>query len=304
MKALRTAEERFTNLPGYDFASHYTELADGEGGLLRMHYLDEGARDGQLILCLHGEPSWSFLYRKMIPVFVEAGYRVVAPDLIGFGKSDKPASQADYTYARHVQWVKGLLVNLDLQGVTLVCQDWGGLIGLRLAAENPDRFARIVAANTGLPTGDRKLSRAFVEWREFSQTAAEFEIGPIIDRATVSELPKEVIAAYDAPFPDDSYKQGARVFPALVPISPDDPAAADNRRAWEVLRKWQKPFLTSFSDSDPITAGAEKLFQLTIPGCKGQPHTIINRAGHFLQEDKGEQFARVVADFVSATFVR
>jgi haloalkane dehalogenase len=301
MKLLRTPEDRFANLPGYDYPPHYLETDDDDGGRLRVHYLDEGPREGQVVLCLHGEPSWSYLYRKMIPVFVGAGHRVVAPDLVGFGKSDKPASREDHTYARHVKWMKAVLEHLDLNGITLVCQDWGGLIGLRLATENPDRFARIVAANTGLPTGDQSLSEAFMSWREFSQTIPEFPVGVILNGATVSELSPEVIAAYEAPFPDESYKEGARMMPALVPISPDDPASAANRKAWEVLRKWEKPFLTAFSDSDPVTAGADLWLQSEIPGTKGQPHTTIKDGGHFLQEDQGDTFARVVVDFMAGT---
>jgi haloalkane dehalogenase len=301
MKVLRTPEHRFANLPGYGFSSHYLETDDDEGGSLRIHYLDEGPPAGQVVLCLHGEPSWSYLYRKMIPVFVADGLRAVAPDLVGFGKSDKPASRKDHTYARHVKWMKAVLERLDLRDITLVCQDWGGLIGLRLAAENPDHFARIVAANTALPTGEHDLGEAFMAWRKFSQTVPEFAVGTLIDSATVSELQPRVIAAYDAPFPDESYKEGARALPALVPISPDDPASQDNRRAWEVLRGWQKPFLTAFSDSDPITRGADLWLQSEIPGTKGQPHTTINNGGHFLQEDQGEAFARVVIDFMKQT---
>ncbi len=301
MEILRTHEQRFANLPGYGFAAHYLQADDDEGGTLRIHYLDEGPPGGQVVLCLHGEPSWSYLYRKMIPVFVAAGHRVVAPDLVGFGRSDKPTRRADHTYARHVKWMKAVLDGLDLQGVTLVCQDWGGLIGLRLAAENPQRFARIAAANTGLPTGDQNLGEAFMQWRKFSQEVPEFPVGVIINGATVTELSPEVIAAYDAPFPDESYKEGARAMPALVPISPDDPASQANRRAWEVLRKWDKPFLTAFSDSDPITGGADLWFQAEIPGTKGQPHTTIKDGGHFLQEDQGEDFARVVVDFMART---
>lgn len=301
MKVLRTPEHRFENLPGYGFCSRYLETDNDEGGSLRIHYLDEGPPAGQVVLCLHGEPSWSYLYRKMIPVFVAAGLRAVAPDLVGFGKSDKPASRKDHTYTRHVKWMKAVLERLDLRDITLVCQDWGGLIGLRLAAENPERFARIVAANTGLPTGEHDLGQAFMAWRKFSQEVPEFAVGTLIDSATVSELQPRVIAAYDAPFPDESYKEGARALPALVPISPDDPASQDNRRAWEVLRGWQKPFLTAFSDSDPITRGADLWLQSEIPGTKGQPHTTIKSGGHFLQEDQGEAFARVVIDFMKQT---
>ena len=297
MEVLRTPEERFANLPGYPFAPHYTEV-DG----LRVHYVDEGPRDAAPVLLLHGEPSWSDLYRKMIPVHVDAGHRAVAPDIVGFGKSDKPAAQADYTYQRHVDWMRAVVCDhLDLREITLVCQDWGGLIGLRLVAEHPDRFARVVVANTGLPTGDQEMPEAFLNWQRFSQTAPEFSIGMIINGATQSDLPDDVIAAYNAPFPDDTYKAGARIFPSLVPTSPDDPAAPANRKAWEVLDAFEKPVLTAFSDGDPITSGGEQVWQGRVPGAKGQAHTTITGAGHFLQEDKGEDLARVVNDFIART---
>lgn len=293
MDVLRTPDYRFANLPGYSFVPRYLEV-DG----LRVHYVDEGPRDGNVVLLLHGEPSWSYLYRKMIPVLTAAGHRAIAPDLIGFGRSDKPARREDYTYQRHVDWMRGAIEALDLREVTLVCQDWGGLIGLRLAAEDPARFARIVAANTFLPTGDRPLGPAFFAWRQYSQETPDFHVGGIVKGGCAIDLPAEIVAAYDAPFPDDRYKAGARQFPTLVPASPDDPASAANRRAWEVLRSWRKPFLTAFSDADPITRGADRVLREAIPGTQGQPHTTITGGGHFLQEDKGEELARVVADFV------
>ncbi len=299
MQFLRTPDSRFENLPGYPFAPRYLEVPDGEGGTLRVHYVDEGPKDGEIVLCLHGEPSWSYLYRKMIPVFTGAGQRVIAPDLVGFGRSDKPAARSDYTYARHVAWMTALITQLDLKGVTLVCQDWGGLIGLRIAAENPGRFFRIVAANTFLPTGDRAPGPAFLAWQKFSQQIPEFPVGGIISGATTTTLAPEVIAAYDAPFPDESYKAGARQFPLLVPTSPDDPASEANRRAWEVLSRFEGPFLTAFSDQDPITRGADKILQRSIPGAKDQPHTTIVGGGHFLQEDRGEELAKVVNAFIA-----
>ncbi len=299
MKILRTPDERFAALPDYDFAPRYTQVPDGEGGSLRVHHIDEGPADGPVVLCMHGEPSWCFLYRKMVPVLVNAGLRVVAPDLVGFGRSDKPAAVEDYTYQRHVDWMTSWLRTLGAAEITLVCQDWGGLIGLRLVAGNPDRFARVVVANTGLPTGDLDPGDAFKQWLEFSQTVPELPVSGIIDGGTTSNLDDSVRAAYDAPFPDESYKAGARVFPTLVPISPDDPAAAPNRAAWGVLSKWDKPFLTAFSDLDPISHGGDALFQQKIPGCKGQAHTTIEGGGHFLQEDRGEELAKVVADFVA-----
>jgi len=301
MKALRTPDERFQNLPGYPFAPHYMDVPDGEGGALRMHYLDEGPRDGKIVLLLHGEPSWSYLYRKMIPGIVAAGYRAIAPDLIGFGRSDKPSEQADYTFQRHIDWLTSFLVQMDLRDVTLLAQDWGAVLGLRIAAENEERFARIIIGNGGLPTGDRPPNEAFMRWQKFSQTSPRFEIGHLIQSSTVTTLPDEVVAAYDAPFPDDSYKAGARIFPSLVPTTPDDPAAEANRGAWEVLQKWEKPFLTAFSDSDPVTKGGEHVMQRRIPGAEGQPHVTIEGGGHFLQEDKGEELARVVVDFITRT---
>ena len=302
MKSLRTPDERFADLPGYDFAPHYAEVDDTEGGRLRVHYLDEGPTDAPTVLLMHGEPSWCFLYRTMIPVLVDAGFRCVAPDLVGFGRSDKPTEQSDYTYARHVGWMTALLCGqLDVRDVTFFGQDWGGLVGLRVVAENPDRFSRVVVGNTGLPTGDGKMTEAFRAWQKFSQEAEEFPIGAIISRAVVSPMSAEVVAAYDAPFPDDSYKAGARIFPSLVPTAPDDPAAEANRAAWEVFRNWDKPFLTAFSDGDPVTAGGERVFQREVPGAAGQSHVTIESAGHFLQEDKGPQIAQVIVGFARAT---
>jgi len=296
VEALRTPDERFANLPGYDFEPHYVEVAG-----MRMHYLDEGPRDAAPVLLLHGEPSWCYLYRKMIPALTGARHRAVAPDFFGFGRSDKPVNRSDYSYQLHVDWTTAFIEKLDLRDITLVCHDWGGLIGLRIAAEHPDRFARIVAANTFLPTGDRPPSDVFLRWQQFSQEAPQFDIGRIINGGSATDLPPEVIAAYDAPFPDDSYKAGARVFPVLVPTSPDDPASAPNREAWKVLQKWEKPFLTAFGDSDPITRGGDRVLQQLIPGTKGQPHTTIAGAGHFIQEDKGEELAAVVNDFIART---
>ena len=298
MEAVRTPDSCFADLPGYDFSPHYADVGDG----LRAHYLDEGPADGEVVLLMHGEPSWSFLYRHMIPVLVGAGLRCIAPDLIGFGRSDKPVARTDYTYERHVSWMASLLFDeLRLSGVTLVGQDWGGLVGLRLAAENPDRFARVVVANTGLPTGDSAPSDAFLNWQKFSQSTPDFAVGVIVSMGCRSSLAPEVVAGYDAPFPDDSYKAGARQFPLLVPTGPDDPAAPANRAAWEVFEKWDKPFLTAFSDSDPITAGGFTPFQRRIPGAAGREHATIAGAGHFLQEDAGPELARVVAEFVAST---
>ncbi|MCI0338495.1 MAG: haloalkane dehalogenase [Acidobacteria bacterium] len=300
MELLRTPDERFVNLPGYNFAPHYVEI-NHQGVSIRVHYVDEGPHTAAPVLMLHGEPSWCYLYRKMIPIITAAGHRALAPDLPGFGRSDKPLRREDYTYQFHVDVMTAFIEMLDLKNITLVGQDWGGLIGLRIAAEHPERFARIVVANTGLPTGDQPMTEGFMRWREYSQKVENFHAGGIVKGGCVNDLPLEVISAYNAPFPDDSYKAGARQFPMLVPISPDDPASEPNRRAWEDLRRWDKPFLTAFSDSDAVTRGGERVFQKLVPGAQGQPHVTITGAGHFLQEDKGEELAQVVADFIAHT---
>lgn len=299
MKALRTPDNCFENLTDYPFKPNYLQIKDGEGGDLRLHYLDEGDPQALPILLLHGEPSWSYLYRKMIPSLVDAGFRVLAPDLIGFGRSDKPAERSDYSYQRHVDWMTEWLLAMKLEKLVLFCQDWGGLIGLRLLAENPDVFSATVAANTFLPTGDTKPGESFLNWQNFSQTVPEFPVGNIIKGATVSDLSADVIAGYDAPYPDESYKAGARQFPMLVPISPDNPASEENRAAWKVLATMAKPFLTAFSDQDPITAGGDQFFQKMVPGCSSQKHTTIKNGGHFLQEDKGEELAQVIIEFIN-----
>jgi haloalkane dehalogenase len=301
MEALTTPDERFANLPGYDFEPHYTEVPNGDGGTLRVHHIDEGPQDAAPVLLLHGEPSWCYLYRKMVPIIAAAGYRAIAPDLPGFGRSDKPSKRTDYTYQRHVDWMTSFIEAIDLREATLVGQDWGGLIGLRLVAENPDRFARVVAANTFLPTGDHPLGEGFMRWQKYSQETPIFHVGGIIRGGCKTELSPEVVEAYNAPFPDDTYKEGARQFPLLVPTRPDDPAAEANRAAWKALGEWQKPFLCAFSDEDPVTRGADRLFQKIVPGTRGQPHTTIAGGGHFLQEDKGEELAQVVVDFIAAT---
>ncbi len=300
MRALRTPEERFANLPDFPFAPHYMDVADGDGGSLRVHYLDEGPRDAQPIVLMHGEPSWSFLYRKMIPVLVGAGYRCIAPDLVGFGRSDKPTSRDDYTYERHVGWMRAALVDgLALQGATLFGQDWGGLVGIRLLAENISHFKRLIVGNTGLPTGDARPSEAFLRWQQYSQQSPSFNIGTIVSKGCTARLAPQVVAAYDAPFPDDTYKEGARIFPSLVPTRPDDPASEANRRAWAVLEAWSGPVLCAFSDGDAVTAGGEKPF-LRLPGAQGQAHVTIQGGGHFLQEDRGEELAAFIRDFIEA----
>ncbi|MBM3658938.1 MAG: alpha/beta fold hydrolase [Actinobacteria bacterium] len=301
MDTLRTPDDRFVDLPDFPFGPHYVEVPSGDGGALRVHYLDEGDPAAPTVLLMHGEPSWCFLYRHMIPVLVDAGLRCVAPDLVGFGRSDKPVERTDYTYARHVAWMQAFLDATALDDASLVCQDWGGLIGLRLVAANPQRFARVVAANTFLPTGDAKATDAFFAWRDFSQNVPTFPAGAIVNAGSTTDLSPAVIAAYDAPFPDEAMKAGARQFPTLVPTTPDDPESAANRAAWEVLERYERPFLCAFSDQDPITAGSDRVLRQRIPGSADQPHAVIEGGGHFLQEDRGPELARVVADFVEAT---
>ena len=295
MNVLRTPDACFADLPDFPWQPSYLETSDG----LRMAVIDEG--QGPVVLLLHGEPSWSFLYRKMIPVFLDAGFRVVAPDLIGSGRSDKPAEIEDYTYARHVEWLRSVLFDgLDLQGITLVCQDWGGLLGLRLAAEHSLRFANVVAANTGLPDGLHRLPEEWWRFRNFVARTEDLPIGFLVSAAVTEPMPAEVVAGYEAPFPDASYKMGARAFPDLIPQDPDNPATPDNQAAWRVLEQWDKPFLCAFSDQDPITRGGERMLMARIPGAAGQPHTTITGGGHFLQEDRGPELARVVVDWVAA----
>ena len=296
MKILNTPDDRFANLPGYPFSPNYIEIESD----LKMHYVDEGPKDGGIVLLLHGQPSWSYLYRKMIPVFVEKGYRTIAPDLIGFGKSSKPTEQSDYTYARHVEWMEAFLNKLNLKDIHLFIQDWGGLIGLRNVANNPDRFKTITAANTGIPTGDQKMPEVFSQWVAFVKNVPYLGAGKVVQNGTVTKLMEEEVAAYDAPFPDVNFQAGAKIFPSLVPATPDNPASEDNRQAWKKLMTWEKPFLTLFSDSDPITKGGERVLQKLIPGAKHESHTIINGAGHFLQEDKGEEIAQLMIGFIKS----
>ncbi|MEM9553048.1 MAG: haloalkane dehalogenase [Acidobacteriota bacterium] len=292
---LRTPEERFHDLPDYPFEPHYAEV-DG----LRIHYVDEGPRDAAPVLMLHGEPSWSFLYRFMIPICAEH-HRVIVPDLVGFGKSDKPTKVSDYSYQSHMDWMRGLVVDaLDLSDITLFCQDWGSLIGLRLAAEEEARFARIVVGNGFLPTGDQPFPAAFKIWRAFARFSPVFPISKIVDTGTRRQLTADERRAYDAPFPSARHKAGARAFPALVPTSPNDPATPANRAAWEVLERWQKPFLTTFSTGDPITRGADRFLRSRIPGAEGLEHSRV-RGGHFLQEDSGPELAAKINALIAAT---
>ena len=293
---LRTPESRFANLSDFPYVPHYTEI-----GGLRIAYIDEGPRTAPVVLLMHGEPSWSYLYRKMIPVLLQAGYRVVAPDLVGFGRSDKPARKADYSYLNHVQWMKAWMERVDLQQATLFCQDWGSLIGLRMAAELPERFARIVLANGGLPTGTSETPKAFRIWRAFAVYSPWFPIGRIVKTGCALGLTPQEIAAYDAPFPSRKYKVAARLFPTFVPTTPDDPERQNNERAWEFFKQCQKPFLTLFSNRDPVTRGGHKMWQRLVPGAQGQPHAVTRGAGHFLQEDKGEEVAQAIDAFIKAT---
>lgn len=300
MKILRTPDARFEGLTDYPFKPHWTEVPSGDGKTLRIHAVDEGPRDAAPILLMHGEPSWSYLYRHMIPGLAAAGHRVVAPDLVGFGKSDKPSEQDDYTYERHVGWMSAWLVANDLKGITLFCQDWGGLIGLRLVTAFPERFARLVIANTGLPVGTGRTD-AFQQWLDFSQSVPELPIGEIVSMGTKRGLSDVEKAAYLAPFPDETYKAGARRFPALVPITPEHASVAENKAAWKVLEAFERPVLTAFSDGDPVSKGGERVFQERVPGAKGQPHVTIAGGGHFLQEDKPEELVTLIDNFIKKT---
>ena len=297
MQILRTPDERFAALPDWPYAPRYHQLTDADGTSLRLHYVDEGPRDGAQVLLLHGEPSWAFLYRKVIAGLVAKGCRVIAPDLIGFGRSDKPADRGDYTYERHVAWMSQWLTELDLKGLTLFCQDWGGLIGLRLVAAFPERFAGVVVANTGLPTGGG-MTDGFKAWLNFSQSVPQMPIGMLINGGTMRDLSPEEVAAYDAPFPDESYKEGARIFPALVPITPEHASVEENKAAWAVLETFEKPFVTAFSDADPITRGGEAMFLARVPGTKGVAHTTL-KGGHFVQEDSPSEIASLLDGLVA-----
>jgi len=301
MQVLRTPEERFANLPDFPYAPHYTDVKDAaSGATLRIATIDEGPRDAAPVLLMHGEPTWSFLYRKIIARLLENGHRVVAPDLIGFGRSDKPTERDDYTYERHVAWMTDWLVANDLNGITLFCQDWGGLIGLRLVAAMPERFARVVAANTFLPAG-QGATPAFEAWLQFSQSTPVFPTPMIVNGGSLRDLSEAERNAYEAPYPDESYKAGARQFPALVPVKPEMASVAENLEAWKVLERFEKPFLTAFSDQDPITRGADERLRARIPGCRGQAHTTIMGGGHFLQEDRPDAIADVIDKFINAT---
>lgn len=329
MDFLRTPDDRFENLKDYPFAPNYVDVSDLEGGTLRLHYLDEGPADGEIILCMHGQPSWSYLYRNMIPILTEAGYRCIAPDLIGFGKSDKPTSQDSYTYANHVAWITEFVRKIGIKNITLIGQDWGGLIGLRVVTENPDLFARIVVANTGLPTGApipkemeeavykkfdetpglppqemmMKMASAtdgfgFFYWVKYCAEYPDFKVTDVIQPGDGNPFPEDIKAGYGAPFPDDSYMAGARKFPTLVPILPNNEAIPANKAAWDVLRKWEKPLVTANSNNDLVTAGSDKKFQDEVPGARGQKHTTIDGGGHFLQDARAAELSEVVIGFI------
>ena len=333
MRALRTPDERFENLPGYPFVPNYTEVPDAEGDSLRIHHVDEGSPDGDIVLCMHGQPSWSYLYRHMIPILTGGGLRVIAPDLVGYGRSDKPSALEDYSYNRQVEWMTAWLVANDIRNATFFGQDWGGLIGLRMVAENPDRFQRVVIANTGLPlpqnvSAERneavrefrrtaptptlpemaqqlgnpdpeRPERTFAYWQKYTWDTEDAPVGMLIAGSVDGRtLSPDEIAAYDAPFPDASYKMAVRAMPSQVPTLSDDPSLPAQARAWEVFSKWEKPFLCAFSDNDPVTRGGDRLFRERVPGAQGQPHTTIEGGGHFLQEGRGDVLANLIVDFI------
>lgn len=299
MQTLRTPDDRFVNLPDFGYSPQFCDLDDDDGGTLRVAWVEDGPEDADPILMLHGEPSWSYLYRKMMPILAEAGHRVICPDLVGFGRSDKPTRAEDHTYARHVEWMRALAFDvLDLQRVTLVGQDWGGLIGLRLVAENPDRFAGVVVANTGLPTGDIPMPEIWWRFREAITTAPTIDVGWFVQSGCRKPMGDAVRAGYDAPFPDDSYCVGPRAMPSLIPTTPEDPAAPANRAAWAALCASETPMLVAFSDGDPITGAMGPIFQREMRGARGRAHPVIHDAGHFLQEDAGEELARHIVEFL------
>lgn len=299
MTVLRAPDERFASLPEFDVEPHYLDVDGGDLGPLRMHYVDEGSRGAKVVLLLHGEPTWSYLFRRTFPPLVEAGYRVIAPDLVGFGRSDKPARLADYTYERHVGWLTQFCARLALRDVVMVGHDWGGLLGLRLATEVDGLVAGYVATNHGYPTGDMPANEALAAWQEFAATTHDFDIGAIVARACADPVDPAVVAAYDAPFPDDAHKAGARCFPALIPVVPDDPSSDAVRRSRARLAEWTRPFLTVFGADDPIAGAADAMFQQLVPGAAGMPHARIAGAGHNMPEDAGARLGELVAEFAA-----
>lgn len=299
MPILKTPLKRFENLTEYPFEANYCNVSVDETEL-QMHYLDEGDKDSPVILMLHGEPTWSYLYRNMVKHAVENGFRVIVPDLIGFGKSDKFDSKAPYTYANFIQWITNFIKKLALKNINLICQDWGGLIGLRVLAAESELFKNLVVANTFLPTGEEPMNEAFNNWQTFSQTVEVFPVSQIVQRGCKRELSEAERYAYDAPFPDESYKWGVRQFPLLVPTSTDNPESSNNKQAWLVLKSLSLPVLTVFGDSDPITKGADKAFQRMMKGCEGQPHAVLKNVAHFIQEDASQQLIENAVTFFRA----
>jgi len=297
VKVLRTPDERFESLPDFPFEPRYVEIPNEWGPSLRMHYVDEGPTAAPSVVLLHGEPTWSYLFRHLIPPLVRGGHRVLVPDLVGFGRTDKPAEIDDYTYERMVEWMAAWFGLVNPRRVTLILHDWGGLIGLRVLARGSRRFERIIAMNTGLPTGHQAMSQEFSTWRLMAHNMPVLPVGQIVNGACFVDLPPEVIAAYDAPFPDESFKAGARALPGLVPTHPDDPSAVENQNAWRSLSRLKKPFLTVFSDLDPISSGTEETFKSRIPGAAGQPHTRLRQAGHFVTEDRTDRLIKVLSKF-------
>ncbi len=294
MAIVETPKDAFDLLPGYSFQPNFCEVASTEDGPLKMHYVDYGSITNPIVLLLHGEPTWSYLYRNMITAIAQHGFRVIAPDLIGFGKSSKLTRIEDYSYDKHIRWLEALVSALSMKDIILFCQDWGGLLGLRLVAAHQEKFRAVVAANTMLPTGDHEVPDAFLKWQNFARHDKEFNIGKIIQGATCTPLISEVVNAYNAPFPSEEYKAGARAFPLLVPTSPDNVESENNRIAWKNLSTFNKPFITAFSDSDPVTHGGDKVFQKLIPGAKDQPHQTLKGGGHFLQEDCANALSDII----------
>lgn len=303
MQIIQHDPARFADLPDYSFAENWFEVDLGEDHRGRMHYVDEGPKDAPPVLLYHGEPSWSFLYRKMIPILVDAGFRVLAPDLIGFGKSDKPDAQNFYTYARHVDWLGQWRNAVVPEPAGLFCQDWGGLLGLRMVGEEPERFSFVVTSNTFLPTGGGQASPAFIAWREFAKSSPDFDIGGILDRATQTERSEAELAAYNAPFPDEPSKAGARAFPQLVPVEDDKPGVTENKAAWKGLAAYDKPFLTLFGEDDPVLGAAGPGLAKMVKGAEGQPHAMLSQCGHFSQEDRPQELAQGVIDMAKAAGV-
>ena len=291
MEILRTPDECFDNLEDYPFEPNYIDIENNDQ-TLRMHFLDENSESEEIVLLMHGEPTWSYLYRKIIPILASNGKRVIAPDLIGFGKSDKPASREDYSYANHIMWVETLIKKLDLKNIIFFAQDWGGLIGLRLLAKYPHLYEGLVVSNSGLPVGSG-ATEGFMQWLHFSQNVEDFDCGKIVNQGSLKQLNEAEIAAYNAPFPDDSYKAGPRVFPTLVPITKEHPQVQENIEAWGVLRNFDKPTITLFGEHDMAFIGGEKFFIEKIPGAKDMHHQIIN-AGHFSQENQPELIAKTI----------